>query len=205
MTEPRFAVGAGGWCAYDSRTGDPAVLIRFEPVAGADRTKPPRLVAREVRIVAEEGWRADDLRALPLGRAEALANSPAFRDRVLQTIRFESQIRADVEVATEEWLREVMPHTDPKLLARGKLKLEFHHPDRQVARRKRIDQIRRKVDRDTFYRSVANRYAQLAQSERAPAQVLAAEEGVKPATVHKWVKEARRRGLLGPGRPGRAG
>jgi len=34
---------------------------------------------------------------------------------------------------------------------------------------------------------------------------LAEANGVPVSTVHRWVKEARRRGFLPPGRPGRSG
>jgi DNA-directed RNA polymerase specialized sigma24 family protein len=53
---------------------------------------------------------------------------------------------------------------------------------------------------DAFYRAVADAYSWLAGHGRRPAVELAAINGVPPTTVHRWVKEARRRGLFGPGR-----
>ena len=53
---------------------------------------------------------------------------------------------------------------------------------------------------DEFYRAVAEAYSWLAGRGRRPAPELAAINGVPATTIHRWVKEARRRGLLGPGR-----
>lgn len=58
---------------------------------------------------------------------------------------------------------------------------------------------------DSFYRDIAHAYLQLAQSTARPAAELAEVGGVPVTTAHRWVKEARRRGFLPPGRPGRAG
>ncbi|WP_089310347.1 hypothetical protein [Actinomadura mexicana] len=60
-------------------------------------------------------------------------------------------------------------------------------------------------DPDAFYALVAEAYRE-ALDESAPAQVLAEEAGVPVPTVHRWVREARRRGVLPPAKKrGRAG
>jgi transposase-like protein len=53
---------------------------------------------------------------------------------------------------------------------------------------------------DDFYGRVAEAYSWLAGRSRHPAGDLARENSVPDTTVHRWVKEARRRGLLGAGR-----
>jgi hypothetical protein len=60
---------------------------------------------------------------------------------------------------------------------------------------------------DAFYQRVGELYTMLADAgSRRPAQEIAdANEGVEVTTVHRWIKEARRRGLLGSGRRGKAG
>ncbi len=58
---------------------------------------------------------------------------------------------------------------------------------------------------DSFYRDVARAYLDLAQSSTRPAGELAETNGVPVTTAHRWIKEARRRGFLPPGRPGTAG
>jgi len=58
---------------------------------------------------------------------------------------------------------------------------------------------------DEFYRRVADRYAELARTVRAPAQALADANDVPVTTARRWTKEARNRGFLPPGTPGKAG
>ena len=57
-----------------------------------------------------------------------------------------------------------------------------------------------------FYERVAELYGDLtARGERGAAKRIAQANGVPVTTVHNWIKEARRRELLPPGSPGRAG
>jgi hypothetical protein len=60
---------------------------------------------------------------------------------------------------------------------------------------------------DRFYESVATAYEYLVteKGSRRPALELAERNDVPVTTVHRWITEARRRGLLGPGVKGRAG
>lgn len=68
--------------------------------------------------------------------------------------------------------------------------------------------IRRPAGRalpDSFLADVAHAYSVLAKEGRKPAPVIAAEADVPVTTVHRWIKEARRRGLLAPARRGATG
>lgn len=58
---------------------------------------------------------------------------------------------------------------------------------------------------DEFYKSVARSYLACLRIGGRPAPQLAEAWGVPRSTVHGWVKEARRRGMLPPGRKGKAG
>jgi hypothetical protein len=58
---------------------------------------------------------------------------------------------------------------------------------------------------DAFYEQVAVRYRYLVSATPSPVLELAVANEVPRTTAHRWVKEARRRGLLPPGRPGKAG
>jgi hypothetical protein len=49
---------------------------------------------------------------------------------------------------------------------------------------------------DDFYASVAERFLWLASVSRCPAKNLAAANGVSVGAVHRWVREAKARGLL---------
>lgn len=60
-------------------------------------------------------------------------------------------------------------------------------------------------DPEEFYARVAEAYREYAPRTRAPAREIAVEAGVPVTTAHRWIGEARRRGLLPLGRKGRAG
>ena len=58
---------------------------------------------------------------------------------------------------------------------------------------------------DAFYDSIAAAYRTLVTTTSKPVSELAAANDVPVTTAQRWVKEARRRGLLSPGHPGKAG
>jgi len=58
---------------------------------------------------------------------------------------------------------------------------------------------------DDFYTEVAVAYRHLAATTHRPVAHLADANNVPVSTAQRWVKEARRRSLLAPGRPGKAG
>jgi hypothetical protein len=58
---------------------------------------------------------------------------------------------------------------------------------------------------DSFYGAVAAIYRKLAAASPRPVVEIAGANDVPVTTAQRWVKEARRRGLLAPGRAGKAG
>jgi hypothetical protein len=58
---------------------------------------------------------------------------------------------------------------------------------------------------DDFYAHVAAVYRHLVGQTKQPVASLAQANNVPKTTAHRWVKEARARGHLPPGRPGKAG
>jgi hypothetical protein len=58
---------------------------------------------------------------------------------------------------------------------------------------------------DAFYDSIATAYRSLVSTTSKPVSELATANDVPVTTAQRWVKEARRRGLLAPGHPGKAG
>jgi len=58
---------------------------------------------------------------------------------------------------------------------------------------------------DAFYDAVASVYRHLAGVSSRPVGEIADANDVPVTTAQRWVKEARRRGLLPPGSPGKAG
>jgi hypothetical protein len=106
---------------------------------------------------------AEVLRAIPVGRIEALANGLLHPQAAKRGWRSDARLPEDL-------LR---------------------------------DDARRRSD--DFYATVASTYRHLASATHQPVVELAAANEVPRTTAHRWVKEARRRGLLAPGRPGKAG
>jgi hypothetical protein len=165
------------------------------------RQEPPLAGAVTVRVSATVGGRlvlsglridgaptAELLRAIPVGRIEAAANAQlAVVDDAV------------VPVSTS---RRARPTGPPRSSAVG---WEASDPRRAVAR-PRVPTGRRVQGRpDQFYRQIADVYVDLAQATHRPASELASSHGVPVTTAHRWVKEARRRGFLPPGRPGTTG
>lgn len=56
-----------------------------------------------------------------------------------------------------------------------------------------------------FYKHLVARYLTVMRGTSRPAAEIAAESGVPVTTVHRWIRDARRRGHLPPARPGAAG
>lgn len=132
---------------------------------------------------------ASDLRVVQPSRFEAQAN---MHDGVLERHRAEHQrvhdipeptlaeLRAGFEAATAHFDRDASKPR--KKLARP----EGQRPER-------------------FYQAVADAYRDHLRVTRAPAAAMAAEAGVPVSTVHRWIREARKRGFLPAGEQGRAG
>ena len=155
-----------------------AVHVRVVSVGGG------RLGLGELRILGEPT--SDLLRAIPIGRIEAAANAQltvvddAVSPRPPRHRRSSSRSRPGGDAGG--W--EEPASARPSVLAGG-------------------DRSRGRPDR--FYADIADAYRQLAQTSRRPAGELAARHDVPVTTAHRWIKEARRRGFLAPGRPGKAG
>lgn len=99
---------------------------------------------------------------------------------------------------------------DEQADAYGELKLaELHDRARKVTKRAEVkrEPLRRPDGRDPggFYRLVARAYLDYAAESSKPAKAVAEEARVPVTTAHRWVREARIRGFLPPGRKGRVG
>lgn len=91
----------------------------------------------------------------------------------------------------------------------GRLEAGANEAREQVARSflGKVAPLRRPdgSDPDTFYKLVGDHYRWHAAVTAKPAARIAADAGVPVTTVHRWIREARRRGHLPPGRKGKAG
>jgi len=139
-----------------------------------------RLHLAELRIVGEPT--SELLRAIPVGRIEAAANAQL--------------------TMVDEGIRPAPPRRRPaRRTARSSSEVGWDQPRRSDRPRT----ARSRGRPDGFYAEIADAYQRLAQTSPRPAVDLAARDDVPVTTAHRWIKEARRRGYLAPGRPGKAG
>lgn len=119
---------------------------------------------------------AATLRSLPVGILAALAQRGAA-----QVSRPYSRLTAAIDAALEG--ADAAPQAPPRE--------RLTRPDG--------------TDPEGFSRRVAAAYNEAVLQTSYPAVLLAEEAGVPVTTVHRWVRDARRLGLLPPARRGRAG
>jgi hypothetical protein len=136
-----------------------------------------------IELCGLEPLTADSLRAVPIGRIAAWANAPEVGPQIRRHINEPGPGDA---VSTQS-------------RATGRVK----PLDRWSSARLRIPDKR--PYGDEFYGQVAAKYSALAEQTSRPAAELAEVNGLKAATVHKWIREARRREFLPPGRQGKRG
>lgn len=181
----------GDW--YEWRQEPPLptpVLVRVAVVPDG------RLVLTGLRV--DGGPSAELLRSIPVGRIEAAANAQltVVDDAIVPTVPPRQRPgSARIPNASEQGWDAIdtgraheRPPTPPRLPWRTRTATDGRrgHPD-------------------AFYRRVADAYLDLAQASSRPAAELAEANSVPTTTAHRWIKEARRRGYLPPGRPGKAG
>jgi hypothetical protein len=170
---------------YEWRQDDPPLAGTVQVHIGVGAGG--RLVLTGLRIEGTPS--AELLRAIPVGRIEAAANAQlAVVDAPVGTRPvFNTRARPVVAPVAEDvgW--------------------EMVEPALAIARAAPSAATRMRGRPDVFYRDVADVYLTYAQASARPACDLADQHGVPVSTAHRWVKEARRRGFLPPGRPGKSG
>ncbi len=169
--------GPGGWARVTWRqgqTGEVVADVRFSVEQPA-----LKLVVAELRFV--EPWLRRH-RELPLSRVENAANADA-------NTRF--QIVKDSKKPAPRDLDEYFA-------------LKAKTSGRRVEPRYQLERpARRRLD-DDFYAAVARAYADAVAEGLNPRKTLAADSGTPADTVARWIAEARRRGQLSAGEPGKA-
>lgn len=166
------------WFAWRATPPGVEVAVRFE-VDGDGRH---RVV--ELRVRGEVTNEA--LRAIAIGRIEATADvtlggwdTPDAEPVALV------QVGEPATVGAASWH---LPHPEGA-------------PPAEVHEKPKVQRGRS----DDFYRQVADEYREHLVDSHRPAALIAEAHGVPLTTAHRWIREARRRGYLPPGRPGRAG
>jgi hypothetical protein len=179
------------WCEWRQDPPLPGtVLVRVAADPGG------RLVLTGLRIDGAPS--AELLRSIPVGRIEAAANA-------------QLTIVGDAVTAVPPARRPGHRRRAPNPDGRG---WETSDPSRAAIRpatqpvQRGIAGVAAVTGRgrpDSFYQEVAHTYLDLAQASIRPVAELAEANGVPVTTAHRWIKEARRRRFLPPGRPGTAG
>jgi hypothetical protein len=171
-----------GWASYHSDAVEEMnayVFIRFGPQGQGSAEHSPFEI-RELRVVVATetaGFGSPLLREIPATRIEAAVNQPDHRE-VLKRLVMPGFVVADsVPIAGVRWTLRPNP-IKPR---RPQLKINDPGGYRKP---------------DEFYRQVASRYLWLAAVSPRPAQELAAANDVPVATVHRWIREAKARGVL---------
>lgn len=181
--EFRFVLGRGGW-----------VWLRHPAVGAVDLSlrvddRRGRLTIVDLIVRPRDGRAVDAnlLREIPTGEIEQVLNRPDIAELFRQRIATDG---GTIEAETDDALGRLVPADPGDVLTRPPLALL------------RIRGIAAKRKPDTFYERVAHLISLLAPFEESPAERIADANGVDTEIVYRWVKEARRRGLLAPARRG---
>lgn len=173
----------GHWYEWRQKPAlDGEVRVKIEPDDDG------RLEIGELRIVGQPT--SELLRSIPVGRIEATANAQlTVVDDVVTAAPVRRRPRPVSEAARQALLDDAGWDELGPATAGGA------NPEETDGRGRP----------DTFYADIAADYLDLARTSRRPAAELAERHRVPVTTAHRWIKEARRRGHLAPGRPGKAG
>jgi hypothetical protein len=217
----RVLIGGGGWLrvavmslrpgslgALDDTAVGAAVRARAE--IGADG----RVTIVELRYSATHGLTNDVQRRFPFPRLEWAVNLPSLVEALAASIGRGRGPGDPVPIPPpDELARPLGAHTwvfDNGTVA-ADIPLQSRSADlvlRPLPESKpRLRDLKRWTGRrpDEFYRQVARVFAAAAAAEPRPAVRIAEANRVPVTTVHRWIKEARRRGLTPPSRaPGGA-
>lgn len=142
---------------------------------------------------------AQIVRLIPMRQIEALANSPSLpreshgheSGRVLVGPLVALTARSAGDVSLSELRERAQRVKAAAAKKRARRRKPLRRPDG--------------TNPERFYQQVAAAYSEAVLATSKPAKVLAEEAGVPVGTVHRWIREARRRGYLPPARQGRAG
>ena len=164
-----------GWIAVLGEGFAPEYYVRCRDDGRGGVEVTELLVTSRGRITAAA------LRDIPIGRIEATINADplliaAARDGAREPDPLVQRLRTG---PVPSYIAKALQETEP-----------LQRPDG--------------TNPEAYYALVAARYRLLVRTTSKPGVVMAQEAGVPVATARRWINEARRRGLLPPGRKGRA-
>jgi hypothetical protein len=177
----------GGWALYQQRDVPQVVVIsRFVP------DDQGRLRIHEFQFKSRDPITPLLVREIRLGQLESIANHPSIKEMLLQSLEDDPAEMVLQHGGTDA------PITFP--LGPGRAH------DQTLAKRQRpIGSLKLRVPRsrpypDQFFIDVADKYGRAESFSIRPAAEIARANGVPIDRVHGWIKGARSRGFLGPGR-----
>lgn len=205
----RLAYGNGGWIQVTLDSG-PEFYVRV--VLVQDKHGRDRAEIRDLYL--PNAIDPAFVRTLPLSRVVALVNRPESLKRLTSRM---SVPGPDLQTAAGYFATTV--HQPPRTWPERMLDSQGPETDEPTPRAPRPRRSvetrptrRRKLDVPTtyrkphsFYQQVAALYMEIASSHSNPAAIIAEANNLPRTTIHRWVKEARKRHFLPPGKPGAAG
>jgi hypothetical protein len=189
-------VGSPGWTLLGVRGLNALALAKIDRKGRRWSIDTLILMSEE-----DESIEASTLRAIPIGRFEAMLNQHDMGARLAAE---PMPLPPNLAKWTRTWRDELALVDEGLTRFRAGASRPSFSPDEAAPAR---DPLQRPdgSDPEAFYRKVAESYAAIVRDSSKPAKVLADEAGVPVATVHRWIHEARRRGFLPPATKGRAG
>lgn len=165
--------GGAGYATFDRGDTAPIVQLRFGELPTG------RIAITELHIADAVDLTGTLVRSLPFGQITTAVNRPTAIDKVRDHIRAKGDEYSPTKF--------------------GPVRVPLGPRERAPSLRLAIPQGRRRPD--DFYQRVGELYTRLTSSGRSqrPAADIAKANAVPVSTVHRWIKEARNRGLLAPG------
>ncbi len=176
--------GAVGWAAFHSPAAAAAELrvrLRFGLASYDAEAAPIKIVEMQVSLARPEALFDSPLvRTIPFQRMTAAVNRKVNGERIRPLLAHPSMVESE-HLPGSGLFAWALPPIEPVKAPRPRLRLSVPAGPKRP---------------DSFYEQVADVYlAQATLSPRA-AQDLALANDVPPSTVHRWLKEARSRGLM---------
>lgn len=202
----RLVLGRGGWARYEDDEIPGVVYFRFSEHKG-------RLMVGELYAANQTGITVRLLQKLPLGQIESAVSyyeiTRQIREEISEDLsgkNAQAPSRAMSRLVPESGkvIRRNPGHIStneyrgPAVLVTidGPLGEQFLNCPQSLDETSIAAAGKRP---DSFYRQVARLFlARRAEGSKAPALDISEAHGVPVTTVHRWVKEARRRGFLTP-------
>lgn len=176
-----LVIGSNEWCAW----GYPGLDIRVRlEEAGRFQVTALALMSNKQSLWGRAPVTVTELRDIPLVRLDAAINDPRVQEPLAAAIKYAQRHGQDLSPTGG--------------IERNKIKPGPSVPP--PGRNYVLDGVKNTRNRpNAFYRDVGAAWAAaIADGHRNPATVIAQANQVSVTAVHRWVREARRRGVMAP-------